>query len=50
MYVFHGHFAFSSIQTVDVFIIYISCLHHNILMKFVSKQRGQIVVQNDTKH
>ena len=21
MYVFHGHFAFSSIQTVDVFII-----------------------------
>ena len=35
-FVFYGHFAFSSIQTVHVFIMVFLCLLHNILVKFVS--------------
>ena len=29
---------------------YFSCLHYNIVMKFVSYHRGKMVLSNDTKH
>ena len=28
---------------------YISCLHHNILVEFVSEHRGHMAVYNDTQ-